>query len=111
MLRRFLMSDQYTFVSADQLHPDPYAQSRTAERTLNAAIVQADISRSFEEYLEIFDQFYGDDIEVSSETQKEPIRGKARVGNGVFSCRGATKYGSRTANRWKWSTSRGKDVR
>jgi acetolactate synthase small subunit len=70
------MSDQHSFVSADQFHPDPYAQSRTAERTLNAAIVQADISRSFEEYLEIFDRFYGDDIEVSSETQKEPIRGK-----------------------------------
>ena len=66
-------------VSADQFHPDPYAQSRTAERTLNAAIVHADITRSYEEYLEIFDTFYADDIEGSSETAEEPIRGKARV--------------------------------
>jgi hypothetical protein len=75
------MSDQHSSISADQFHPDPYAQVRIAERTLNAAIVHADISRSFEEYLEIFDRFYGDDIEVSGETQKEPIRGKTRVGS------------------------------
>ncbi len=73
------MSDQHGFVSADQFHPDPYAQSRTAERTLNAAIVHAEITRSYEEYLEIFDEFYADDIEGSSETMEEPIRGKARV--------------------------------
>ena len=34
-----------------------------------------------EEYLEIFDKFYADDVQVSSETQHEPIRGKARVGS------------------------------
>jgi hypothetical protein len=79
------MSDQRGFVSADQFHPDPYAQSRTAERTLNAAIVHADISRSYEEYLEIFDAFYADDIEGTSETRKEPIRGKAAVRSLVFS--------------------------
>ena len=28
------MSDQGGFVPANQFHPDPYAQSRTAERTL-----------------------------------------------------------------------------
>jgi len=73
------MSDQSGFISADQFHPDPYTQSRNAERTLNAAIVDADISRSYEEYLEIFDEFYADDIEGSSETMEGPIRGKARV--------------------------------
>jgi hypothetical protein len=78
-LRRISMSDQRGFIAADQFHPDPYAQSRTAERTLNAAIVHADISRSYEEYLEIFDAFYAGDIEGSSETIKEPIRGKASV--------------------------------
>ena len=73
------MSDQRGFVSADEFHPDPHTQSRTAERTLNSAIVHADISRSYEEYLEIFDEFYADDIEGSSETMEGPIRGKARV--------------------------------
>ena len=73
------MSNQHVFISADQFHPDSCTQSRTAERTLNAAIVQADISRSYEEYVEIFDEFYADDIEGSSETMEEPIRGKARA--------------------------------
>ena len=78
------MSDQRGFISADQFHPDPYTQSRTAERTLNAAIVHADISRSYEEYLEIFDEFYADDVEGSSESTEEPIRGKAGVRSLVF---------------------------
>ncbi len=67
-----------------QFHPDPYTQSRNAERTLNAAIVHADISRSYEEYLEIFDDFYANDIEGSSDTMEEPIRGKAGVRSVVF---------------------------
>jgi hypothetical protein len=79
------MSYQRSFISADRFHFDPYTQSRNAERTLNAAIVHADISRSYEEYLGIFDEFYGDDIEGSSETMKEPLRGKARVRSLLFS--------------------------
>jgi len=73
------MSDQHTFVSPYHFHPEPYTRSQMAERILNAAIVQAEISRSFEEYLEIFEEFYADDVEVSGETLKETIRGKARV--------------------------------
>jgi len=73
------MSDQHTFVSPYHFHPEPYTRSQMAERILNAAIVQAEISRSFEEYLEIFEEFYAYDVEVSSETLKETIRGKARV--------------------------------
>ena len=49
------------------------------DRVLNAAIIRAEIGESLEEYLEIFDAFYADDIEVRSETDNEPIRGKARV--------------------------------
>jgi hypothetical protein len=79
------MSDQPGFVSSDQFHPDHYAQSLTAERALNEAIVHADISRSYEEYLEIFDAFYAEDIEGSSETVEEPIRGKAGVHSLLFS--------------------------
>jgi hypothetical protein len=79
------MSDQLGFISADQLHPDPYTQARNAEHTLNAAIVHADISRSYEEYLEIFDEFYADGIEGSSETMEEPIRGKAEIRSLLFS--------------------------
>jgi hypothetical protein len=78
------MSDQRNVISAGQFHPDPYTQSRTAEHTLNAAIVHADISRGYEEYLEVFDEFYADDVEGSSETTEEPIRGKAGVRSVLF---------------------------
>jgi hypothetical protein len=78
------MIDQHNFVSADHFDRDLYTGSQTAERVLNAAIVQAEISESFEEYLKIFDAFYADDIEVSSETREEPIRGKARVRSLLF---------------------------
>jgi hypothetical protein len=73
------MTDQHSSVSADHFDEDLYANSRTTERALNAAIVQADISESLEEYLDIFDAFYADDIEVSSDTREESIRGKERV--------------------------------
>src|SRR5260370_8041247 len=53
--------------------------SQALERFINAAIIQANLSESFEEYLAIFDAFYADDIEISGETAKEPIRGKGRV--------------------------------
>src|SRR6516165_9518260 len=69
------MSDQQSFMSGD-----PYLRHQASERMLNTAITQARISESFEEYLEIFDKFYADEVEVSSETQHEPIRGKAWVG-------------------------------
>src|ERR1700692_640327 len=73
------MSDQQSFLSADNFYSDPYSRYQTAERMLNTAITRAEISGSFEEYLEIFDEFYADDVEVSSETHEEPIRGKASV--------------------------------
>ena len=73
------MSEQRTFILANYLEPDPYTRFQIADRALNAAIVQAEIGRSFEEYLEIFDEFYADDIEVTSDSRKEPIRGKTRL--------------------------------
>jgi hypothetical protein len=73
------MTNELSFVSADHFDRDLYTSSQTRERVLNAAIVRADISESFEEYLKIFDTFYDDDIEVSSEAGEEPIRGKAKV--------------------------------
>ena len=73
------MTNELSFVSTDNLAHDPYTSSQARERALNAAIIQANISESFDEDLAIFDAFYAEDIEVSSESQKEPIRGKARV--------------------------------
>jgi len=73
------MTKEHSFVAGDHSDRDIYTRSRTRERALNSAIVRAEISQSFEEYLEIFDAFYADEIEVSSETAEEPIRGKDRV--------------------------------
>jgi hypothetical protein len=73
------MTTEHSFVAGDYSDRDLYTSSRTRERALNSAIVQANINESFEEYLEIFDAFYADDIEASSETREEPIRGKGRV--------------------------------
>jgi hypothetical protein len=75
------MTKEQSFVSAHHIDIDSFLSSQTRERTLNAAIVRANISESFEKYLEIFDAFYDDDIEVTSDTGEEPIRGKARVGS------------------------------
>jgi hypothetical protein len=73
------MTKEHIFAAGDYSDRDLYTSSRTRERALNSAIVRAEISESFEEYLEIFDAFYADDIEVSDETGKEPTRGKGRV--------------------------------
>jgi hypothetical protein len=73
------MTNEVSFISTDSLDHDPYTRSQTRERTLNVAIIRANINKSFEEYLEIFDEFYADEIEVSSETAEELIRGNARV--------------------------------
>ena len=73
------MNDQRSFVSADHCDCDRYTSSRAGERALNAAILQARLSESFERYLEIFDAFYADAVEVSSEAHEEPIQGKAAV--------------------------------
>jgi hypothetical protein len=73
------MTNEFSFTSTDNLDHDSYTHFRTREHALNEAIIRANISESFEEYLEIFDEFYADDVEVGSETGEEPIRGKARV--------------------------------
>ena len=50
-----------------------------SERALNGAILAAEISESYEEYLDIFDQFYADNIHATADGLKEPVEGKAAV--------------------------------
>ena len=66
-------------ITVDLFEGEAYTSSQAAERALNGAILRAEIGRSYEEFLEIFDRFYADDIEVSSEESRETIRGKERV--------------------------------
>ena len=57
---------------------DAYKSSKAAELSLNAAILRAEIARSYEEFLDIFETFYADDVEVSREDLQEMIRGKQK---------------------------------
>jgi len=50
-----------------------------ADRELNAAIVNADISVSYEEFLAIVDQFYAADVLLHSDSSPEPLIGRKRL--------------------------------
>jgi hypothetical protein len=69
------MSAQHHFAPGDHRDRDLYAR----ERVLNSAIIAADIGRGWEEYLEIFDAFYADEVEVTTDTGTGPIRGRERI--------------------------------
>jgi hypothetical protein len=49
------------------------------ERVLNSAIMAADIGSGWEEYLEILDAFYTDDVEVSDGTESGAVFGRERI--------------------------------
>jgi hypothetical protein len=66
-------------VTVSQPGDNAYAISQAAELALNEAILGAEIARSWEEYLEVFERFYADDAEASSEDSRETIRGKAQI--------------------------------
>ena len=98
------MSNEHSFSKenskGDADDRDLYTSSRIKERALNAAIVDAEIEQGYEKYLAIFDAFYGNEIEVSSETADEPIRGKDRVrsllGNFLYPVHVMTEVGGLT---------------
>src|ERR1700676_392103 len=73
------MIDEHNLVLFSRSEGDAYQSSKAAELSLNAAILRAEIARSYEEFLDIFETFYADDVEVSREDLQEMIRGKARV--------------------------------
>jgi hypothetical protein len=73
------MIHENNLVTVSKFDGNAYKNSQAAELTLNAAILRAEIARSYEEFLEIFDKFYADDVEVSTEHSSEMIRGKQRV--------------------------------
>src|SRR6266436_9208972 len=70
-----MMSTQQHLPSVNYADRDLYAR----ERVLNSAIIAADISRGWEEYLEILDAFYADEVEVTTDTETGPIRGRERI--------------------------------
>jgi hypothetical protein len=73
------MIDQHNLTTVNRFEGNAYSSSQAAELALNGAILRAEIGRSYEEFLEIVDKFYADDVEVSSQESRETIRGKNRV--------------------------------
>ena len=73
------MTHENSLLTVSQIDGNAFKSSQSAELTLNAAILRAEIARSYEEFLDIFGRFYADDVEVSSEDSPETIRGKQRV--------------------------------
>jgi hypothetical protein len=69
------MSAQHHLASGDQSHRHLDAR----ERVLNSAIIAADISRGWEEYLEILDAFYADDVEFTTDAEAGAVRGRERI--------------------------------
>ena len=57
----------------------PADSAASAERALNAAIVSADITRGFEEYLTLVDEYYAEDVEVSTDVSPDPLVGTRRL--------------------------------
>src|SRR5260370_27537511 len=76
---RARMGDEHNLVLFSRSEGDAYKSSQAAELSLNAAILRAEIARSYEEFLDIFETFCADDVEVSREDLREMIHGKARV--------------------------------
>ena len=69
------MITQQDLASTNRANRDLYAR----EKVLNSAIIAADISSGWEAYLEIFDSFYADLVEVSDCTENGPVFGRERI--------------------------------
>src|SRR5260370_37844895 len=74
------MSTQQHFASVNYAERDLYAR----ERVLNSAIIAADISRGWEEHLEILDALYADHVEVTDGTESGEIFGRERIRTLLF---------------------------
>ena len=69
------MITQQHMASVNHTDRDLYAR----EKVLNSAIVAADISSGWEEYLQILDAFYADHVEVSEGTESGSVFGRERI--------------------------------
>jgi len=67
-----MITQQASIKHADR---DLYAR----EKVLNSAINAVDISSGWEAYVEIFDAFYADHVEVNDGTESGPVFGRERI--------------------------------
>jgi hypothetical protein len=69
------MTKPYTFSFPSHIDPDARTRSSVQEHVLKEPIVRADIGAGFREYLETLGKFYAKDVEASTGSSQEPIRG------------------------------------
>jgi hypothetical protein len=69
------MITQQHLASINRADPDLYGR----EKVLNSAIIAVDISSGWEAYLEIFDAFYADHVEVSNGTESGSVFGREQI--------------------------------
>src|ERR1700722_16037613 len=69
------MITQQHLASTNRANRDLYAR----EKVLNSAIIAADISSGWEAYLEIFNAFYADHVEVSDGTESGLVFGREQI--------------------------------
>ena len=69
------MITQQHLASINRADRDLYAR----EKVLNSAIIATDISSGWEAYLEIFDAFYADHVEVSDGTESGSVFGREQI--------------------------------
>jgi hypothetical protein len=63
----------------NEMNSEQSSKVAKAELDLNNALVNADIAYGYEEYLALFDHFYDENVEVASDSNPDPLVGKARV--------------------------------
>jgi hypothetical protein len=56
-----------------------FESANAAEQKLNTALVELDITSSIEEFLEIFDQFYAEKVELATDAHPTPILRKEHM--------------------------------
>jgi hypothetical protein len=61
------------------MNNEQFSKAAEDELDLNNALVNADISDGYEQYLALFDRFYDENVEVASDNNSDPLVGKSRV--------------------------------
>ena len=61
------------------MNKEQFSKAAEDELDLNNALVHADISEGYEQYLALFDHFYDENVDVASDSHPDPLVGKARV--------------------------------
>ena len=73
------MINEHHAVAAGRFDADSYRDAQISDQSLNAAILRAEIASSYEEFLDVFERFYADDVEVSAADSRETLRGKEKA--------------------------------